>query len=224
VATEDGRSVLAGVSLVVRAGERHAVVGPKGAGKTALARALLGHPELRVTAGDIRLDGESILPLTTAARARKGLFLAFEEPPPLAGVSTSTFLRQAANAVRGEPVSLLALQQDAKKAFAELGLEPSFGKRTVNEGPLEAGLRARGEALQLALLKPRFALVDGLGQGLGPDTLRAVARAVRDLGRKDAGAILFAADAAALEPFAPHHVHVLEAGRIVRSERREVAA
>jgi len=222
----DGRRALAGLTLVVRPGEGHAVVGPDAAGRRALALALAGHPGARVTRGDVRLDGESLLGRKPHERARAGLLLAFAEPAAIPGVTVSSLLRQAVNAVRGEPVSVFQLQQEVKGAMEALGVDPALAKRTLDEGGLAPADRRRLEALQLALLKPRYAVLD---LGADADAWRAAAKAARELGRKDAGLLALAPDEAAASPLGPRFVHFLEDGRISRTvERRnpskEVAA
>ena len=180
--------ILAGVDLTVRAGETHAIMGPNGSGKSTLAYAIAGHPKYTVTRGTVLLDGEDVLSMTVDERARAGLFLAMQYPVEVPGVSVSNFLRTAATAIRGEAPKLRTWVKEVKAAMAELGMDPAFAERNVNEG-FSGGEKKRHEILQLALLKPKIAILDETDSGLDIDALQVVSEGinrVRDTGEGDA--------------------------------------
>ncbi|RME73253.1 MAG: Fe-S cluster assembly ATPase SufC [Planctomycetota bacterium] len=218
----DGKPILKGIDLVVRPGERHAVMGPNGSGKTTLAFALAGHPRYEIVGGEVLLDGENLLELEPDERARRGIFLAFQYPAEVPGVSNINFLRHAVNAVRGEPISVFELQKEVKAAMEVLEMDPSFATRNLNEG-FSGGEKKRNEILQLALLKPRYAILDETDSGLDIDAVRIVAKGVRTLGRPDMGTIIITHYSRILEYLEPHFVHVMADGRIVRSGGPELA-
>ena len=154
--------ILKGVNLTVRSGETHAVMGPNGSGKSTLSYAIAGHPKYTVTSGSITLDGQDVLEMEVDERARAGLFLAMQYPVEVPGVSMSNFLRTAATAVRGEAPKLRHWVKEVKGAMGDLGIDPSFGERSVNEG-FSGGEKKRHEILQLGLLKPKIAILDETG-------------------------------------------------------------
>lgn len=209
-----GRPVVEGVTLSLRPGERHALLGPAGAGKSTLARAIMGDPRCEVTAGEILLDGEDIRALLPAARARRGLFLAFQDPAEIAGVTTTNFLRQAANAVRAEPVGVFEMQGEVKGALARLGADPKLARRSLNEG-LARAEKKQGEILQLGLLKPRLAILDE------PEVPLATLLA---LGRPDMAVLALGRDARLLSYIPAAFVHIMEHGRLVMTGGPEIAA
>jgi Fe-S cluster assembly ATP-binding protein len=197
-------------------------MGPNGSGKTTLAMTIMGHPRYTITGGDVLLDGESILELSTDERARKGLFLAFQYPMEIPGVTNAGFLREAVNATRPEPVSVFELQKEVKKAMEALEMDPSFAKRYLNEG-FSGGEKKRNEILQLALLKPRFAILDETDSGLDIDAVKIVSKGVQELGRKDMGILMITHYTRLLKYIPPQFVHVMVDGRIVRSGGPELA-
>jgi Fe-S cluster assembly ATP-binding protein len=217
-----GKPILRGISLTVKPGERHAIMGPNGSGKTTLAMTLMGHPRYRVVSGDVRLDGESLLESEADERARKGLFLAFQYPMEVPGVTNANFLRQAVNSVRASPLSVFELQREVKGAMEALAMDPTFAKRYLNEG-FSGGEKKRNEVLQLALLKPRFAILDETDSGLDIDAVRIVSKGVQELGRPDMGVLMITHYTRLLKYIRPHFVHVLVDGRIVESGGPELA-
>jgi Fe-S cluster assembly ATP-binding protein len=224
-ASVGGTRILDGLDLAIDAGQVHAVMGPNGAGKSTLANVLAGRDGYDVT-GRATLDGVDLLALTPEARAARGLFLAFQYPVEIPGVGNMYFLRTALNAVRrerGEPevsaVEFLALVKDH---MARLGMDPAFLGRCVNEG-FSGGEKKRNEVLQLALLEPRLAVLDETDSGLDIDALRAVGEGVEGLRHPERAMLVITHYPRLLRYVRPDRVHVLRAGRIVRSGGPELA-
>jgi Fe-S cluster assembly ATP-binding protein len=224
VTTEDGaKEILSGVNLTVRAGETHAMMGPNGSGKSTLAYTIAGHPKYEVTSGEVLLDGEDVLSMTVDERARAGLFLAMQYPVEVPGVSMSNFLRTAATAVRGEAPKLRTWVKEVKEAMNALDIDPAFAERSVNEG-FSGGEKKRHEILQLALLKPKIAILDETDSGLDVDALRVVAGGVNAYrATDDTGVLLITHYTRVLRYITPDHVHVFAGGRIVESGGAELA-
>jgi len=224
VATEDGpKEILKGVDLTIRAGETHAIMGPNGSGKSTLAYAVAGHPKYEVTSGTVTLDGADVLAMTVDERARAGLFLAMQYPVEVPGVSTSNFLRSAATAIRGEAPKLRTWIKEVKAAMADLDIDPAFGERNVNEG-FSGGEKKRHEVLQLALLRPRIAILDETDSGLDVDALRVVSEGVnRYRAGGETGVLLITHYTRILQHITPDVVHVFAGGRIAASGGPELA-
>jgi Fe-S cluster assembly ATP-binding protein len=224
VATEDGdKEILTGASLAVRAGETHAIMGPNGSGKSTLSYAIAGHPKYRVTSGEVLLDGVDVLAMTVDERARAGLFLAMQYPVEVPGVSMSNFLRSAATATRGEAPKVRHWVKEVKEAMTDLEIDPAFAERSVNEG-FSGGEKKRHEILQLALLKPKIAILDETDSGLDVDALRVVADGVnRFREASDAGVMLITHYTRVLNHITPDYVHVFADGRVVESGGPELA-
>jgi Fe-S cluster assembly ATP-binding protein len=220
----DGTPIVQGLNLVVRGGEVHAVMGPNGTGKSTFAQALMGHPRYQVTGGKATLDGKDLLKLEVDERARAGLFLAMQYPAEIPGVSNANFMRLAVNAMRGEGNGLPVLQfhRQLTIKMKELGIDPSFAERALNEG-FSGGEKKRNEILQMALLKPRIAILDEIDSGLDIDALKVVAKAVQDMRSPELGIIIITHYQRLLDHIEPTHVHVLRNGRIVRSGDKELA-
>jgi Fe-S cluster assembly ATP-binding protein len=224
VAAEGGpKEILTGVDLTVRAGETHAIMGPNGSGKSTLAYAIAGHPKYVITSGSVTLDGEDVLAMTVDERARAGLFLAMQYPVEVPGVSTANFLRSAATAVRGEAPKLRTWVKEVKQAMADLDIDADFAERNVNEG-FSGGEKKRHEVLQLALLKPKIAILDETDSGLDVDALRVVSEGVnRFKAAGDVGVLLITHYTRILKHITPDVVHVFAGGRIVESGGAELA-
>ncbi|GAA1260630.1 Fe-S cluster assembly ATPase SufC [Pseudonocardia aurantiaca] len=224
VATDDGaKEILKGVDLTVRAGETHAIMGPNGSGKSTLAYAIAGHPKYEITSGTVTLDGLDVLAMTVDERARAGLFLAMQYPVEVPGVSMANFLRSAATAVRGEAPKLRTWVKEVKGAMSDLDIDPDFAERSVNEG-FSGGEKKRHEVLQLALLKPKIAVLDETDSGLDVDALRVVSEGVnryREGG--ETGVLLITHYTRILNHIRPDVVHVFAGGRIVESGGPELA-
>ena len=221
----DGHDILNGVNLIVNEGEVHSLMGPNGAGKSTLANVIAGHPGYVVTSGSILYKGEDLAGWTPDARARAGIFLAFQYPESIPGVSVIQFLRQAIAARKAlEELSVLEVRLDLMEWMERLGMDPAFAERHLNEG-FSGGERKRNEILQMALLDPELALLDETDSGLDIDALRVVARGVRTVReqRPAMGVVIVTHYVKLLEELRPDHVHVLVDGRIVHSGGPEVA-
>lgn len=217
-----GTEILRGVDLTVRQGEVHAMMGPNGSGKSTLAGVIMGRPGYEVTRGDIRFQGESVLGMTPDQRAQAGLFLAFQYPVEVPGVSVVNFLRSAYNAVKGEELSALAFRKHMKQKMGVVGVDDDMVRRYVNQG-FSGGEKKRMETLQLAVLEPRMAILDETDSGLDIDALKAVAEGINQLIGPELGILLITHYQRILNYVTPHHVHVLMGGRVVRSGGPELA-
>jgi Fe-S cluster assembly ATP-binding protein len=225
-ATVGDKEILKGISLTVNPGEVHAVMGPNGSGKSTLAQVLAGHPAYEVTAGTVTYDGEDLLAMDPEVRAQKGIFLAFQYPVEIPGVSNAYFLRAAYNEIRkarGEeeidPMSFADLM-DEKMALVEM--EGDMLTRSVNTG-FSGGEKKRNEILQMAVLEPKLAILDETDSGLDIDALRIVANGVNSLRRPDNATIVVTHYQRLLNYIVPDFVHVLANGRIVKSGGKELA-
>ena len=219
-----GHEILKGVDLAVAAGEVHALMGPNGSGKSTLANTLLGHPDYTVTGGTVRFHGEDITEWSTEARGKAGIFLAFQYPEEIPGVSVVQFLRQALSARKDADLSILELRVAIMEWMARLGIDPSFGDRYLNEG-FSGGEKKRNEVLQMALLEPEFAILDETDSGLDIDALKIVAKGVQEVraDRTDLGVLLITHYQRILQYLEPDFVHILVDGRIVESGGPDLA-
>jgi len=223
--TDPTDEILRGVTLSIAAGEVHAIMGPNGCGKSTLASTLLASPEYEVTSGDIFFKGDNITELTTDVRAKAGIFLAFQYPQEIAGVSVIQFLRQSLSARKGIDLSVLELRLSAMDWMKRLGMDSSFVDRYLNEG-FSGGEKKRNEIMQMALLEPDFAVLDETDSGLDIDALRIVAKGIREVrvDRPNMGILLITHYQRLLDELQPDHVHIMIDGRIVKSGGMEVAA
>ncbi len=225
-ATVSDKEILKGITLTVKAGEIHAVMGPNGSGKSTLAQVLAGHPAYTVTGGTATYDGQDLLAMDAEVRAQAGVFLAFQYPVEIPGVSNAYFLRAAYNEIRkarGEeeidPMSFADLM-DEKMKLVEM--DDAMLTRSVNTG-FSGGEKKRNEILQMAVLEPRLAILDETDSGLDIDALRIVANGVNSLRRTDSATIVVTHYQRLLNYIVPDYVHVLANGRIVRSGGKELA-
>ncbi|MCX6191116.1 MAG: Fe-S cluster assembly ATPase SufC [Flavobacteriia bacterium] len=225
-ASINGKAILKGLTLNVNAGEVHAIMGPNGAGKSTLASILAGREEYEITAGEIDFNGEDLLDLSVEERAREGLFLAFQYPVEIPGVSNVNFLRTAINEIRdhkGEKAmsakEFMALVRD-KSALVEL--DSKLASRSVNEG-FSGGEKKRNEIFQMAMLNPKLAILDETDSGLDIDALRIVANGVNQLKTNENATIIITHYQRLLDYIIPDFVHVLYDGKIVKSGRKELA-
>ena len=223
--SEPGVEILKGVSLTVNPGEIHAMMGPNGSGKSTLASALMGSPEYDVTSGRILFQGDDITDWDTDVRAKAGLFLAFQYPREIAGVSVLNFLRQALSARKGMEMSVLELRLSLMEWMERLSMDTSFMERYVNEG-FSGGEKKRNEILQMAVLEPEMAILDETDSGLDIDALKTVADGVRQIrqDRPALGTLAITHYQRLLDHLQPDHVHILIDGRIVASGGVELAA
>jgi Fe-S cluster assembly ATP-binding protein len=223
----DGKRILNGVTLTVPSGEVHAIMGPNGSGKSTLSYVLAGREGYEVTGGSVTLNGADLLAMEPEERAVAGLFLAFQSPVELPGVGNASFLRTAINAVRrarGEPeLDAMAFLKEARAKMKALGLKDEMLKRNVNEG-FSGGEKKRNEMLQMAMLRPRFAILDETDSGLDIDALKLVADTVNSLRGPGFGALVITHYQRLLDHIVPDRVHVLAGGRILRSGGPELAA
>jgi Fe-S cluster assembly ATP-binding protein len=220
-ASVEGKEILKGVDLEVPQGEVHALMGPNGSGKSTLAYTLMGHPKYTVTAGSARFGDEDLLPLTADARARLGLFLCFQYPTAIPGVTTVNFLRAALRA-QGKEMPAREFINRLNAEMAELKIDESFRARYINDG-FSGGEKKRAEILQLAMLRPRLAILDETDSGLDVDALRTVAEGVNRLCGPDMGVLVITHYPRILEYMRPDRVHVLSEGRVVTSGGADLA-
>jgi Fe-S cluster assembly ATP-binding protein len=214
----EGTPILRGVSLTIGAGEIHALMGPNGSGKSTLASALLGSPEYEVTSGTIRFRGDDITSWGPDDRGKAGVFLAFQYPQAIPGVSVLNFLRQALSARKGIDLSMLELRLSIMEWMERLDMDPSFADRYLNEG-FSGGEKKRNEILQMAILEPELAILDETDSGLDIDALRVVAEGVREVqkDRPELGLLVVTHYQRLLDELQPTHVHLLIDGQIVES-------
>jgi Fe-S cluster assembly ATP-binding protein len=223
-ASVNGQEIVRGVNLEFKQGEVHAVMGPNGSGKSTLAKVMAGHPDYEVTEGDILLDGNSILELEPDERARHGLFMAFQYPIEIPGVSNANFLRAALQArlPEGEELDATDFYQRLYEKMDLLEIRREFTARSVNEG-FSGGEKKRNEILQLAILEPAFAVLDETDSGLDIDALKVVAKGVNQLRGPNLGVLLITHYQRLLNYIIPDFVHVMAHGRIVRSGGKDLA-
>ena len=225
----EGKEILKGIDLTVAGGEVHAVMGPNGSGKSTLALTVMGHPKYKATSGTVTYDGQDLLAMPVDARARAGMFLAFQYPVAIPGVSVASFLRTAINARRAAPDDQkndMPIPQFRKLLLEKqrlLEFDDSFLTRSLNEG-FSGGEKKRLEMLQMHMFQPRFAILDETDSGLDIDALQTVAHGIEALRGPDVGILLITHYERILRYVHPDRVHVLIEGRIVRTGGRELAA
>jgi Fe-S cluster assembly ATP-binding protein len=229
VALEDGTEIVKGVDLAVSTDEVHAVMGPNGSGKSTLAYALMGHPAYEITQGDILFDGESVLEMGADERAQRGLFLAFQYPHAVPGVTVTSFLRSAINAIRkaraggqDDPIPVPEFRKELLAQMDRLRVSRELASRYLNEG-FSGGEKKRVEILQLAMLRPRIAILDETDSGLDIDAVRIVAGGVKELVGPEMGAVVITHYQRILNFIQPDFVHVMVGGRIVEEGGPELA-
>ena len=225
-ASVEDKEILKGINLEIKAGEVHAIMGPNGSGKSTLSQVLAGNEAFEVTSGEITLNGENLLELETEERAREGIFLAFQYPVEIPGVSNLQFLRTAVNAMRahhGESeMNAAEFMKLAKEVSKQVDLDPAFLKRGVNEG-FSGGEKKRNEIMQALLLQPKLAILDETDSGLDIDALQVVSNGVNALRAEDRAILMVTHYQRLLNHIVPDYVHVLAGGKIVKSGGRELA-
>lgn len=222
-ASVDGKPILRGLDLTVNRGEIHALMGPNGSGKSTLSNVICGHPNYEITDGEIFFLGQNINEMEADERAKLGIFLAFQYPTSIPGVTLANFLLASVKAVRGaDNVKLLAFRKELIAQMQDLGISQDFAKRYVNEG-FSGGEKKRCEILQMAMLKPSLSILDETDSGLDIDALRIVSEGVNRLTTPEMGVLVITHYQRLLNHIKPHFVHVLVHGRIVQSGGPEVA-
>lgn len=218
------KPIVKGLSLTINSGEVHAIMGPNGTGKSTLSKAIAGHPDYTITSGDVLLDGESILDKEADERARAGLFLAFQYPSEIPGVSIANFLRAAVQArmAEGEEIDATGYYKRLYSKMDMLKIDRKFTSRAVNDG-FSGGEKKRCEILQMAMLEPKFALMDETDSGLDIDALRIVAEGVNVMRGPNLGVLLITHYQRLLDYIVPDYVHVMYDGRIVKSGNKDLA-
>ena len=225
-ASVEDKEILKGINLEIKPGEVHAIMGPNGSGKSTLSQVLAGNEAFEVTSGEITLNGDNLLELETEERAREGIFLAFQYPVEIPGVSNLQFLRTAVNAMRahkGEPeMNAAEFMKLAKEVSKQVDLDPAFLKRGVNEG-FSGGEKKRNEIMQALLLQPKLAILDETDSGLDIDALKVVSDGVNALRSEDRAILMVTHYQRLLNHIVPDYVHVLAGGKIIKSGGRELA-
>lgn len=222
----EGKLIVGNVSLIVKPGEIHAIMGPNGSGKSSLANAIMGHPKYIITDGEILLDDENLVPLKADKRARKGLFLAFQYPKEIPGVTVISFLQMAVNAVlkaRGKtPLNPIEFRKLLRGKLGEFSMDSKFMNRSMNDG-FSGGEKKKMEILQMAMLEPRIAVLDETDSGLDVDALKIVAEGIKRLATDSRGILLITHYQRILHYVTPHFVHVMMEGKLVKSGGPELA-
>jgi Fe-S cluster assembly ATP-binding protein len=218
----DGNEIVKGLDLEIGKGEIHAIMGPNGSGKSTLANVLMGHPRYEVTEGSVTFEGEDVLELEPDERAKMGMFLAFQYPSEVPGVSVANFLRTAVNSVREEELSPMEMYRLLQEKMHIMRMDPTFAERYLNEG-FSGGEKKRNEILQMLMLDPRLAIMDETDSGLDIDALQVVARGVNELRQPEFSAVIITHYQRILRYIEPDRVHVMLDGRLVTSGGRELA-
>ena len=224
-----GREILKGVNLLIRFGETHALMGPNGSGKSTLGLAIMGHPHYEVTKGSIRLDDRDVLAMEVDERARSGIFMAFQRPSAIPGVKMADFLRHAATNVRRpdrkegeELIPMREFRKELKEKMGQLKMDLDFARRYVNDG-FSGGETKRAEILTMAMLSPKFAILDETDSGLDADAVRLASASIAEIGREKMGLLIITHHDKLLEHNPPEVTHVMLGGRIVKSGGSELA-
>jgi len=222
VAGIEGKTILNGVSLTLRKGEVHAIMGPNGSGKSTLSNVLMGHPAYEVLSGEVLYKGRNLLEMETDERAKAGVFLAFQYPTAIPGVTTVNFLRTALKSLRGQDMPARDFRKMLKEKLNELSMDESFATRYVNDG-FSGGEKKRFEMLQMAMIQPELAIMDETDSGLDIDALRVVSENVNRMRGPNLGVLLITHYSRILTHITPDFVHVMAGGRIVTSGGKDLA-
>lgn len=220
-AAVDGKEILKGLNLTVGKGEVHVLLGPNGSGKSTLMNVLMGHPGYQVTEGEISFDGSDLLAMKTFERARKGLFLSFQTPEEIPGITVENMIRTAKQAVTGEKIKILAFKKELKAAMAELEINESYAGRYMNVG-FSGGEKKRNEILQLMMLQPKLALLDETDSGLDVDAVQIVSKGVAAFHNEENSCLIITHNARILDRLTVDRVHVMKEGRIIQEGGAEL--
>jgi Fe-S cluster assembly ATP-binding protein len=218
----DGQEIVKGLDLEVVKGEIHAIMGPNGSGKSTLANVLMGHPRYEVTGGSITFQGEDVFELEPDERAKLGMFLAFQYPSEVPGVSVANFLRTAVNSVREEELNPMEMYRLLQEKMSIMQMDPKFAERYLNEG-FSGGEKKRNEILQMLMLDPKLAIMDETDSGLDIDALQVVAKGVNEMKGPEFSAVIITHYQRILRYIEPDRVHVMLDGRLVTSGGKELA-
>jgi len=218
----EGKEVVKGVSLAIKPGEIHAIMGPNGSGKSSLSNALMGHPQYEITEGEAFLDGQNLLDMSPDERSRAGLFLAFQYPLAIPGVSVANFLRAALKSKRGKDADMSDFRKFFKTELKALSIDEAFAARYLNDG-FSGGEKKRIEILQMSMLQPKMALLDETDSGLDIDALKTVAGGINRFHSENNGLLLVTHYQRLLNYVKPHHVHVMMQGHLVKHGGPELA-
>lgn len=221
-ASVNGKMILQGVDLTINPGEIHAIMGPNGSGKSTLSNVILGHPNYKVESGEILFRGESILDLPTDERAKKGIFLSFQYPTSLPGITIPNFFRTVLKSVRGKDIPMKEFRTELREGMKLLEMPESFLQRYVNDG-FSGGEKKRNEILQMALLKPALAILDETDSGLDIDALRIVSEGITKTKSPDRSILLITHYQRMLNYVIPDFVHVFAEGRIIKTGNKDLA-
>lgn len=220
-ASVEGKEILKGLNLTVGKGEIHVLLGPNGSGKSTLMNVLMGYPVYQVTRGGITFEGENLLDMKTFERARKGLFLSFQTPEEIPGITVENMLRTAKQAITGEKIKILAFKRELKAAMAELEIDESYAGRYLNVG-FSGGEKKRNEILQLMMLQPKLALLDETDSGLDVDAVKIVSKGVAAFHNEGNSCLIITHNTRILDRLAVDRVHVMKEGRIIQEGGAEL--
>lgn len=212
----DDKQILKGINLTIKKGEIHVVMGTNGAGKSTLAHAIMGNPAYKITSGDIELEGESVLEDDVHERAKKGIFMSFQTPIAIPGITVENFIRTAKTAITGVPQRVMAFKRELKKYMELLNFDPAYASRYVNEG-FSGGERKKNEILQMLILNPKLAILDETDSGLDVDAVRVVSDGVKQFHNEDNAVLIITHHNSILQKLKPDFVHILINGKIVKT-------
>ena len=211
----EGKEILKGLNLEIKKGEIHVIMGPNGAGKSTLVNIIMGHPKYEVTKGSVVFQGEDISDLKTEERAKKGIFLSFQTPEEVPGITVESFLRASKSAITGKPVKIMAFKRDLREKMAELKMDESYGSRYLNVG-FSGGEKKKNEILQMMMLNPKLAILDETDSGLDVDAVKIVSNGVRQFKNEDNAILIITHNSKILESLDVDYVHVIQDGKVVK--------